>query len=336
MATLWMIFALVLGSPLVASADGGHHHHGGEPPAVEGKTTVTLAGDQLTITFGPLDLPTGHDGELAASIPKHIFQLPEDRYLTGYRTTLATKDGKPLPRNFLHHILMINLDREGVSCAKEPLFFAGAGLEMSDVRFPDGYGVKLGKDEKLMTIVAFYHGAAPTKDVVTTFTMDLAPKGKPMQAMDVYQVGVNVVCYSKFDQRRTDESDEGIEIQRGVQVDRAPLKFRMDGCVKFAYPHAHDQALLIALENNTTRQTLLRTVPDVEPDGTLRSILPHQIYQSARGFSVNTRDDYELVMVHHRPLHEPQLNHGMGNYLLYMTPGACPGDAASARATSAH
>jgi len=54
------------------------------------------------------------------------------------------------------------------------------------------------------------------------------------------------------------------------------------------------------------------------------SFLPHQIYRSAQGFSVNTHDDYEVVMVHHRPLHDPQPNHGMGNYLLYMTPGECP------------
>jgi hypothetical protein len=39
---------------------------------------------------------------------------------------------------------------------------------------------------------------------------------------------------------------------------------------------------------------------------------------------VSQRDDYEMVMVHHRPLQEPQTNHGMGNYLLYMTEGGCP------------
>ena len=41
---------------------------------------------------------------------------------------------------------------------------------------------------------------------------------------------------------------------------------------------------------------------------------------------MNTREDYEMVMVHHRPLQDPQPNRGMGNYLLYMTPGRCPSD----------
>ena len=35
-------------------------------------------------------------------------------------------------------------------------------------------------------------------------------------------------------------------------------------------------------------------------------------------------DDYEMVMVHHHPLQKQEPHHGMGNYLLYMTPGACP------------
>lgn len=307
-----------------ALADGTHSAHEVPQLVAQPKTTVTHEGNRVTVTFGPVDLPSAHEGDLAASLPKHVFALPEDMVMVGYRSAVFTKDGVALPRQYLHHILLINQDKESVSCANEPLFFAGAGLEMSEARFPAGYGVKIDKGQKLMAIAAFYHGVPPTKDVMASFTMEMAPKGTAVQALDVYQVGVNVVCYSQFGKRRTDETDEGIEVRLGVQVDKAPLKFRMDGCVKFAYPHGHDQALLIALENETAQRTLLRTVPDVAPDGAFLSFPPHQIYRSAQGFPVNTRDDYEMVMVHHRPLHDPHPNHGMGNYLLYMTPGECP------------
>ncbi len=304
------------------SAGGGHDHHA---PQLAGRTTtnVSFGKDRVTITFGPIDLPSGHDGELVASLPKHVFTVPDDMIMTGFHSAVFQKDGTPLPRQYLHHILMINRDRDSISCPGEPLFFAGAGMELAKTRFPTGYGVKLTKGEKLMTIVAFYHGVPPTKDVMASFTMEMAPKGTEVRALDVYQVGVNTVCYSQFGKRRPDETDEGIEIKPGVQVDRAPLKFRMDGCVKFAYPHGHDHVLLIALENKTARRTLLRTVPDVSPDGAFLSFPSHQVYRNAQGFSVNTRDEYEMVMVHHRPLQEPQTNHGMGNYLLYMRAGGC-------------
>ena len=271
---------LVLHMAGTAFADGAHGgHHTPQllsQPNTQPNTTVTYEGNRVTVTFGPVDLPTGHDGELAASIPKHLFTLPDDMTMVGFHSAVFQKDGTPLPRQYLHHI-MINQNKDSAACPGEPLFFAGAGMEMAETRFPAGYGVKLAKGQKLMTIVAFYHGVPPTKDVMASFTMEMAPKGAPVQAMDVYQVGVNVVCFTKFDKRRADETDEGIEIQRGVQVDRAPLKFKMDGCVKFAYPHGHDQALLIALENKTAQRTMLRTVPDVAPDGSFLSCLPHQI-----------------------------------------------------------
>jgi hypothetical protein len=97
----------------------------------------------------------------------------------------------------------------------------------------------------------------------------------------------------------------------------------MDGCVRFAYPHGHDQVLLIALEDKTARRTLLRTVPDVDPDGAFRAFPPHQLFRDARGFEVTTGHEYDILMVHHRPLQDARVNHGMGNYLLYMTPGGC-------------
>lgn len=290
------------------------------------RTTVSMTGTTVTLTFGPIDLPAGHDGDLAASMPRHIFELPKDMYLVGFKSAVFTKEGKALPQQYLHHILMMNNDKESVSCPGEPLFFAGAGLEMTEARFPAGFGVKLEKGKKLMALVAFYHKAPPTKDVMATFTMEIAPEGAPVKEMDVYQVGVNIVCYSKFGQRAKDQTDEGIEIKPGVHTLSAPLKFRMDGCVRFAYPHGHDELLLIALENKTANRTLLRTVPDVTQDGTFLAFRPHQVYKDARGFPVTTADDYEMVMVYHHPLHDERIQHGMGNYLLYMTPGACASD----------
>ncbi len=313
--TLWT-------SPALSS--GGHDHHAVPTLKNQPTTKVTIQDNTVTLTFGPIDLPTSHDGDLAASMPKHIFQLPKDMYMVGYKSAVFTQDGKELPRNYLHHILMLNNDKPSVSCPGEPLFFGGAGLEMTAARFPEGYGVKLSKGEHLMSVVAFYHKAPPTKNVMATFTMYMAPESQPVKELDVYQVGVNIVCYSKFGQRGADQTDEGIEIKHGVQVHTAPLKFLMDGCVKFAYPHGHDELLMIALENKTRKQTLLRTVPDVDLDGTFREFQPHQVYHDSEGFPVTTADDYEMIMVHHHPLQKQEFQHGMGNYLLYMTPGACP------------
>ena len=38
-----------------------------------------------------------------------------------------------------------------------------------------------------------------------------------------------------------------------------------------------------------------------------------------------------VILIHH-PIHNPNVQHGMGNYLLYMTPGECPSAAMTSSA----
>jgi hypothetical protein len=332
------LLAMVLScvtAPLSLAHDPESHGSYKVPTLNKPMTSVTFEPDAISITFGPIDLPAGHSGDLAASMPKHFFNLPEDRYMTGYKTEAFTKEGKALPREYLHHILLLDTDQDSISCPGEPLFFAGAGMEMRETRFPTGHGVKLDHTHKLMALVAFYHKAAPTKDAMARFTIYTAPKEKELHPMEVYQVGVNVVCFSKFDQRPANQSDEGIAIETGVHVIKEPLKFLVDGCVKFAYPHGHNGALLIALENRTRQKTLLRTVPDVTADGTLIGFPDRQVYSDPIGFPVSTKEEYEMVLVHHRPLEHQGDIRGMGNYLLYMTRDACPKTPATTTVASA-
>jgi len=319
---VWLWVFLFVASPALADSNGHTGHTTGTPS--KGTTKVTLEDNNLILTFGPIDLPAGHSGELASSLPVHFFKAPRDLVVTGFKSRIFTKDGRELPGQYLHHILLQNLEEKSLSCPGEPTYFAGAGIEVTDAKFPEGYGVPIKKDSKLIAVVAFYHKVPVTKDVMATFTMELAPEGAAMKPVKAYTVGVNVVCYSQFSQRPANESDEGRALKVGlVQVDSRPLKFTMDGCVKYAYPHGHDGLLLIALDDMTTNETLLRSVPDVDSTGNLRGFLSHQIYSSTKGFPVNTKDEYQMTMVYHLNRQENVDLHGMGNYLLYLMPGPC-------------
>jgi len=209
--------------------------------------------------------------------PRIISSFPKIGPWGGETPAVFTNAGTSLPKNCLHHILMRNNSTPSVSCEGEPLFVAGAGLELTETRFPEGHGVTLATGDHRMAILAFYHGAPITQDVTATLTLSRAPDGTPLKELDVYQVGVNLVCFGTLSQRGPEQTDEGIEITTGVRVHPAPLKFSMDGCVKFAYPHEPDELLLIGLDNQTMNQTLLRTVPDVTQDGTFIPFQPHQV-----------------------------------------------------------
>jgi hypothetical protein len=79
---------------------------------------------------------------------------------------------------------------------------------------------------------------------------------------------------------------------------------------------------MIGLDNMKKKQTLLRTVPDVTRDGTFLEFQPHRVYKDSQWFPVTKADDDG-----HGPspsFAENEARHGMGNYLLYMTPGVYP------------
>src|SRR5438067_9972746 len=275
---VWLCAFLFVASSALADSNGHADHPSAFPS--KGTTKVTLEGNNLILTFGPIDLPAGHSGELASSLPVHFFKAPRDLVVIGFKSRIFTKAGQELPGQHLHHILLQNLEEKSLSCTGEPSYFAGAGIEITDAKFPEGYGVPIKKGSKLIAVVAFYHEVPVTKDVMATFTMELAPEGAAMKPVKAYTVGVNVVCYSQFGQRPPNESDEGRALKVGlVQVDSRPLKFTIDGCVKYAYPHGHDGLLLIALDDMTTNKTLLRSVPDVESTGNLRGLRSHQVYR---------------------------------------------------------
>lgn len=59
----------------VALADGGHDHQAVPTRKNQTPPSVTIIDNTVTLTFGPITLPTSHDRELAASMPKHHFQL---------------------------------------------------------------------------------------------------------------------------------------------------------------------------------------------------------------------------------------------------------------------
>jgi hypothetical protein len=95
-ALLSMVMLLMVTSTVYA--DGGHDHHAIPTMPSLGDTKITIDDHTVTLTFGPVDLPTGHDGDLASSMPKKVFQLPDDTYMIGYKSEVFTKDGSRCPR----------------------------------------------------------------------------------------------------------------------------------------------------------------------------------------------------------------------------------------------
>ncbi|WP_447977932.1 hypothetical protein [Candidatus Nitrospira bockiana] len=223
----------------------------------------------------------------------------------------------------MHHIALLNLSKKKIACPDAPDLIAGGGLEMVEARFPKGYGLKLKAGTRILAIAAFYHSASQANGVMASFTLELAAENEPLVPLEAYQISVNEGCYLGASSRHGDDTDEGIAIHPGLQVRSVPIRFEMDGCVRFAYPHGHDYLVLMALENTSAKRTELRTMPDATQTGSILGFKPAQVYSDARGFPVNVKDQYEMMMLYHRPLQDIGDRYGMAIYVLYMTQGPC-------------
>ena len=93
---LLCLLALCIGSPALAS--GGHDHHDVPTLKDQTTTTVTIQGNAVTLMFGPIDLPTAHEGELASSIPGMTFSFPKICIWWGIKPRSSPKQGIPSPK----------------------------------------------------------------------------------------------------------------------------------------------------------------------------------------------------------------------------------------------
>src|SRR2546425_7163163 len=105
MARIALILSVLSFAAPPVFAESNSHGHAPAALQPKGTTAVTLQGDARVLTFGPIDLPAGHSGDLASSLPIHSFKAPKDMTVTGFRSRIFTKDGKELPGQYLHHIL---------------------------------------------------------------------------------------------------------------------------------------------------------------------------------------------------------------------------------------
>ena len=107
------------------------------PHAVAPTVTVTVDSSRHTVTIvtGPFDLPNeppmeemmamGH--EMVHDAPVHRFAWPVDGWLRGFEWSLADANGNPVPKEVMHHLIMVNFDRRQLLYdAAERLMGAGS------------------------------------------------------------------------------------------------------------------------------------------------------------------------------------------------------------------
>jgi hypothetical protein len=308
---------LVWSSILATVLATGPTQHVTEPRVT---VVVDSSRKELVITAGPFDLPnmppmedhammdlgTSHD------TPIQRFQWPIDGWLRGFELELEDGQGRPVPRDVIHHMIMVNFSRRMLLYpASERLM--GAGTETEDIKVPKTIGVPMTPGMELGMYVAWHNDTG--KDlhgVQMKLRMLWMPKNQnppPVNALPIYMdVNLTVGGSNTFD------------VPPGKSEKAWEFTLPMQGRLLGVGGHLHDYGVRVRLEDAETGKVL--TVVDATRDsaGRVTKVSRNLFGVSGEGLKLKAKHRYRVVGEYDNPTGKTLVRGAMAHMAGLFTP----------------
>ena len=267
--------------------------------------TVTIAVDsgrkELTIVAGPYDLPNmppmeNHammDFGMSHDTPIQEFEWPIDGWFRGFRLELTDSAGKPVPRDVIHHMIMVNFSRRQlVYPAVERLM--GAGTETGDLSVPKTIGVPMTPGMKLGMYVAWHNDSGQDfEGVFLKVVMLWTPKNQnppPVNSLPIYMdVNLTVGGSNTFD------------VPPGVSEKAYEFTLPVSGRILGIGGHLHDYGVGVRLEDAETGKLITRVEATRDSAGKLSKVGQRLFGVSGEGLKLKANHRYRVVGVYDNP-----------------------------------
>ncbi len=237
-----------------------------------------------------MDDGAGHD------TPVYDFTWPIDGWFRGFRIDVVDAAGNPLPREIMHHMIMVNYDRRQLLySAAERLM--GAGSETGDAVLPKSVGVPMNAGTRLGVYVAWHNATgAPIEEAYLKIALLWLPKNlmpQPVSSMPIYMdVNLNVGGTNTFDVP-AGRSEKSYEFS-------VPVSGRLLGISG----HLHDYGVEVRLEDAASGKVITRVSGDREPDGGILGVERKLFGVLGRGLKLHADKRYRVVGVYDNPTGE--------------------------------
>lgn len=277
---------------------------------------VDSARHELVITTGPYTLPNmppmaDHAMmDLGAShdTPISRFTWPIEGWFRGFKIEVMDRDGKPLPRHIMHHMVMVNFDRRQlVYPAAERLM--GAGTETGDARIPRTVGIPMKANTSLGLYVAWHNDTGKDLDgVMLQVTLEWTPRNQnpsPLSVLPIYMdVNLTVGGSNTFDVP-PGKSDKAFEFTLPV-----------GGRLLAVGGHMHDYGVQVRLEDVESGRVLTTVVADRDTSGRVTKVSRKLFGVSGEGLRLRAGRRYRVVGEYDNPtgqmIHNGAMAHMVG------------------------
>ena len=257
------------------------------------QVAVDALRQQVVVTVADVRIPAAtlyshHPSE------KHLpFEWPVEGWLRGYRFELLAADGRPLPREMLHHAGVSNLSRRQLPYPLVERLFA-AGRETGPVRLPASMGVPMEAGQRL----ALYYALAnptqnPIEGVTLRISIDWTPAGakRPKDVFPLY-LDANPMTIG---------GTRAFDIPPGLSATSAQFTLPEAGWLRGVGAHLHDYAVEIRLEDVITGKVLARLKTRRQTDGRLISVGSTRFLLKRHGLRLAANRPYRVVGVYENP-----------------------------------
>ncbi|MBA3894248.1 MAG: hypothetical protein H0X69_11240 [Gemmatimonadales bacterium] len=277
----------------------------GGPAQAVTEPTVTVSVDssrkELVILAGPFDLPNMPPMEdhgmmdlgMSHDTPIQRFEWPIDGWLRGFELELVDRGGKPVPREVIHHMIMVNFSRRQlVYPASERLM--GAGTETEDIKVPKTIGVPMKPGMKLGMYVAWHNDTGEDfHGVQMKLKMLWTPKNQnppPVNALPIYMdVNLTVGGSNTFD------------VPPGRSEKAHEFTLPVGGRLLGIGGHLHDYGVRVRLEDAETGKVLTVVEATRDSAGKVTKVGRRLFGVSGEGLKLKGNHRYRVVGEYDNP-----------------------------------
>jgi hypothetical protein len=288
------------------------------PAAIDPATRVRVDSShhELVITTGPYNLPnmppmTDHammDLGMSHDTPISRFQWPVEGWFRGFKIEVLDRDGHPLPRHIMHHMIMVNFSRRQlIYSAAERLM--GAGTETDDAAIPRTIGVPMKANSDLGLYVAWHNDTGKDLDGVTLrLSLEWMPRNQNPRPLDVLPIYMDV--------NLTVGGTNTFDVPSGKSTKSFEFTLPVGGRLLAVGGHLHDYGVRVRLEDVESGRVLTTVNATRDAAGHVTKIDRKLFGVSGEGLRLRAGRRYRVISDYDNPtgttIHNGAMAHMVG------------------------
>lgn len=286
---------MLLGTLLALSLATAHPDTGQRAGKPDVRVAIDSSRHTVLIVAGPFDLknepPMDEMMEMGAPMnhgaPVQRFVWPVDGWLRGFEWTLVGRDGQPVEKHVMHHMIMVNFDRRQLLYdAAERLM--GAGSETEDATVPRTIGIPLTAGTRLGFYIAWHNDTGKDLEGVSLkLTLLWTPRNqnpRPANALPIYMdVNLTIGGTNTFD------------VPPGKSSKSYEFTLPTGGKLLGVGGHVHDYGSSVRLEDAETGKVLTRVDAVRDKDGKVLKVSRKLFGVTGSGLSLKANHRYRVV-----------------------------------------